>query len=161
MDSLGEFNSQLDFEWTSRELLDTVLAIASESIFDVNVCIFVDALDEHDGNHRDLVSIIDALDQSKNNNFFCLRLCLASRQENIFKDAFGHCPNFQIHESTRGDIQKYTEGRIRYAVSGNLSGESHLALSCLIEEVIEKAEGVFLWVRLVCDELIDGLCERA
>ena len=44
-------------------------------------------------------------------------------------------------------------------MSGNLTKDGELALSSLIEDVIDKAEGVSLWVRLVNDELIEGLCE--
>lgn len=44
-------------------------------------------------------------------------------------------------------------------MSGNVTKDGELALSSLIEDVIDKAEGVSLWVRLVNDELIEGLCE--
>ncbi len=146
-------------DWEIPELQDALLSIASKSTFDVNICIFVDALDEHDGNHRDLLSTLDRLTRLTDNSSFRLRLCLAGRQENIFKDAFRNCPGFSIHEHTTSDIRQYTEGRIQCAMSGNLTEDGELALSSLVENVIEKAEGVFLWVRLVSDELIEGLCE--
>ncbi len=146
-------------DWKTGELQDALLSIASKSTFDVNICIFVDALDEHDGNHRDLLSTLDRLTRLTDNSSFRLRLCLAGRQRNIFKDAFRNCPGFSIHEHTTSDIRQYTEGRIQCAMSGNLTEDGELALSSLVENVIEKAEGVFLWVRLVSDELIEGLCE--
>ena len=138
---------------------DALISIACKSVSDVNICIFVDALDEHDGNHRDLLTTLDRLARLTDNRFFRLRLCLAGRQENIFKDAFRDCPGFSIHELTTGDIHRYTEGRLQNAISGNLTRAGKSALSSLIEDIINKAEGVFLWVRLVNDELIEGLCE--
>ena len=152
-------DDEIRYNWNPSVLQDALFSIACNSAVDVNLCIFVDALDEHDGNHRELLSTLDRLTRLTNNYFFRLRLCLAGRQENIFKDAFRDCPGFSIHERTTGDIRRYTEGRIQDVMSGILTKDGELALSSLIEDVIDKAEGVFLWVRLVNDELIEGLCE--
>ena len=156
---LTQNDDRINYNWSRSVLQDALVSIACKSVVDVNICIFVDALDEHDGNHRDLISTLNRLAGLTGNNFFRLRLCLAGRQENIFKDAFRDCPGFSIHEFTTGDIRRYTEGRIQDAMSGKLTRDSELALSSLIEDVIDKAEGVFLWVKLVNDELVEGLCE--
>ena len=158
-DILKENDDQTSYDWSPGVLQDALFSIACKSVVDVNICIFVDALDEHDGNHRDLLSTLDRLTRLTGNNFFRLRLCLAGRQENIFKDAFRDCPGFSIHDHTTGDIRQYTERRIQDAMSGKLTRDSELALSSLIEDIIDKAEGVFLWVNLVNDELAEGLCE--
>ena len=158
-EDISNQNDEISYNWNPSVLQDALFSIANNSVVDVNICIFVDALDEHDGNHRELLSTLDRLTRLTNNHFFRLRLCLAGRQENIFKDAFRDCPGFSIHELTTGDIRRYTEERIQNVMSGNLTKEGELALSSLIEDVIDKAEGVFLWVRLVNDELIEGLCE--
>ena len=158
-DILKQNDDQISDNWSPSVLQDALLSIACKSVVDVNICIFVDALDEHDGNHRELLSTLDRLTRLTGNNFFRLRLCLAGRQENIFKDAFRDCPGFSIHDHTTGDIRRYTERRIQDAMSGKLTRDSELALSSLIEDIIDKAEGVFLWVKLVNDELVEGLCE--
>ena len=158
-DILKQDDDEINYSWSPSMLQDALFSIACKSVFDVNICIFVDALDEHDGNHRDLLSTLDRLTRLTGNHCFRLRLCLAGRPENIFKDAFRDCPGFSIHELTTGDIRRYTEGRIQDVMSGNLTRDGEVALSGLIEDVIDKAEGVFLWVRLVNDELIEGLCE--
>ena len=158
-DVLEQNDREIHYDWSPGVLQDALFSIASRSVFDLNICIFVDALDEHDGNHRDLLSTLDRLTRLTGNPFFRLRLCLAGRQENIFKDAFRDCPGFSIHELTTGDIRRYTEGRLQDVMRANLTSDGELALSGLIEDIIDKAEGVFLWVRLVSDELIEGLCE--
>ena len=158
-DILKPNDDQINYNWSPSVLQDALFSIACKSVVDVNICIFVDALDEHDGNHRDLLSALDRLTRLTGNNFFRLRLCLAGRQENIFKDAFRDCPGFSIHDLTTGDIRRYTDRRIQDAMSGKLTRDSELVLSSLIEDIIDKAEGVFLWVKLVNDELIEGLCE--
>lgn len=153
------FADSMEKTWGLSLMQDALIAIASSAVFPVNICIFVDALDEHDGNHRDLLSTLDHLTRLSYNKFFHLRLCMAGRQENIFRVAFRDCPGFAIHELTRSDICQYTEGRLKNAASANLTEDGELALSGLIDDVVDRAEGVFLWVRLVVDELIEGLCE--
>lgn len=145
--------------WCLNIIQDALIAIASTVDCHVNMCIFVDALDEHDGNHRDLLSTLDQLTSLSNNTFFRLRLCMAGRQENIFRVAFWDCPGFAIHELTISDICHYTKGRLKNAVCADLTKGGELALLDLIDGVVDRAEGVFLWVRLVVDELIEGLCE--
>ncbi|OCL14829.1 hypothetical protein AOQ84DRAFT_276616, partial [Glonium stellatum] len=78
-----------------------------------------------------------------------LRICLASQPENVFKDAFQSCPGFAIHEFTTGDIRAYAEGRMQEELNRDLTEEGEVELNELIENVIERAQGVFLWVRLV------------
>ncbi len=84
---------------------------------------------------------------------------MAGRQENIFKGAFQEFPGLLIHEFTTSDSRQYREGRLQDAMKGILMQEGKLALSSSIEDIINRAEGVFLWVRLVHDELMKGLRE--
>lgn len=44
-------------------------------------------------------------------------------------------------------------------MKGNLTEDGQSALFSLAEDILSRAEGVFLWVRLVSDEMIEGLCE--
>lgn len=145
--------------WSSCTIQDALLSIATKTEVGVNICLFIDALDEHDGNHNDLVSTLSRLAQRRENPLYRLRLCLACRPENVFKDAFGNCPGFLIHEQTTNDIKRYAEGRIQAAIGGRFSEKGEQELNDLLQKIIEKANGVFLWVRLVVDELLEGLCE--
>lgn len=133
----------------------TLLLIASKSTFDINVCVLIDAPDEHDGDHRDLSSTLDRLTPMTQNPSFRLRLCMAGRQESVFKDAFRNCAGFSIQEHTTRDILEYTKGRMQNVMRGDLMEDGESGLSTSTNNVIERAEGVFLWVRLVVDELIE------
>src|SRR5436190_1493865 len=64
---------------------EALIAIATQTSVKVNLCLFIDALDEHGGNHRDLLRILNRLVDSTNNKLFRLRLCLASRPQNVFR----------------------------------------------------------------------------
>lgn len=63
-----------------------------------------------------------------------------------------------IHELTRQDIQHYTKTELSHhpQVYTPKSHDSK-AFSILVEEIIQKAQGVFLWVYLVIRSLARGL----
>lgn len=145
--------------WTQSQLQEATLSIASKTIAHLNLCLFIDALDEHDGNHRELISTLIALTEFKENPNFKIRLCVAGRPENIFKDAFRDYPSLAIHDYTETDIRLYAEDRIRQENNSILTDEGKRGLQVLVTELVVKARGVFLWVRLVVDEIIEGLTD--
>ena len=145
--------------WTLKVLRDVLELIGRKSTDEVNICLFVDALDEHDGNHRELVLILRGMAQLTANPAFRVRLALAGRPENVFKTAFQDCPGFSIHEYTTDDIRCYAEDRIQADMPRELSVEYEEGLRNLVANIVLKAQGVFLWVRLVVGEIIEGICE--
>ena len=145
--------------WTQSQPQEATLSIASKSTSHLNLCLFIDALDEHDGNHKELISTLIALTKFKENPVFKIRLCIAGRPENIFKDAFRDYPSFAIHDYTETDIRLYAEDRIRQENKSTLTDEGKRGLQLLVTELVVKARGVFLWVRLVVDEIIEGLTD--
>ena len=145
--------------WTLKNLQDALELIGRKSTNEVSICLFVDALDEHDGNHRELVLILRKIAQLTDNPAFRVRLALAGRPENVFKTAFQGCPGFSIHEYTTDDIRHYAEDRIKADMAGELSIEYEEGLKKLVENIVRDAQGVFLWVRLVVNEIVEGICE--
>ncbi|KAF2175974.1 hypothetical protein K469DRAFT_761665 [Zopfia rhizophila CBS 207.26] len=88
-----------------------------------------------------------------------IKICVSSRPWNVYEDAFGGDPSrmLRLQDLTRGDIRLY--------VTDNLETNSHYlaikevddAYKQLVEEITERADGVFLWVFLVVRELLHGL----
>ncbi|KAH8897965.1 hypothetical protein GQ53DRAFT_837684 [Thozetella sp. PMI_491] len=153
------FLGKKEVVWEAKDVLSAFWLINTARIPPVHLCFFVDALDEHSGNHRELLNVLNSLAEPKTRGALFVKMCVASRPENIFQDAFSKCPGFKIHEHTRDDITKYAITRLReesYLVDGYLD---HSFLDVLIPEILEKAEGVFIWVRLVVEELLEGLCD--
>jgi len=137
--------------WTTEDIKEALKLIASEGT--VNLCLFIDALDEHFGNHRELLMVLDILTRARNPNFR-LRLCLASRPENVFQQALQSTPGFAIHERTRRDIHQFATGKL-----ADVAADAPEQCALLIQDIVNKALGVFIWVRLVIDELIEGWVE--
>ncbi len=69
---------------------------------------------------------------------------------------------FYIQFYTHDDIRQYAQNRLersaRYRRLRTLEPGQHIPQqkAALVQEIIDRAEGVFLWVSLVCDELLRG-----
>lgn len=142
--------------WTQRELLDALQRIAEETDVPVNICIFIDGLDEYTGDHFDICQTLIKLSKAP-----FMKICVSSRPWNVFKDALGGAPDsvLYMHELTHDDIHSYTTDMLRKHPRWTaLEEETSLVSSeSLIEEVVEKSNGVFLWVTLVVRLLREGL----
>lgn len=145
--------------WDIRNLRKAILEILTQSSHMANLCLFLDALDEHAGENEQLVALIKEMAAAGEVNYQCVRvkICLASRPWDIFIKHFGQCPQFAMHEHTHHDIELYTTARIRKAA---YTSEPSPAEAELVAQIVREASGVFIWVRLVMDqvaqELIDG-----
>lgn len=108
-------------------------------------CFFIDGLDEYDGD-REVINTLVRLSQSGHT-----KICASSRPWNRFEDAFSTSKlrgNYlELHLHTRADISKYVGEELAIAFS-NLS-KVYEDWEPLVQDVIERSEGVFLWVMLV------------
>ncbi|KAI0143451.1 hypothetical protein GGR57DRAFT_508155 [Xylariaceae sp. FL1272] len=111
---------------------------------------------EYDGDHLDICQTLIQLSQCPS-----IKVCVSSRPWNVFEDALGDRPNAKLymHDLTRGDIRNYTHTRLREHPRWNILEEldGSVLSWTLIDEVVEKSNGVFLWVTLVVNLLREGL----
>jgi hypothetical protein len=146
--------------WTFDSLSAAWVAVTKQRKVPLSACIFLDALDEHEGDNHQLSKFIYELISSADWFMVRIKICVASRTWNVFGEHFGTCPQFAIHEYTAGDIQAYTSTRLSVPMS-SLGEETRLVLLPKIQrlssQVTTKARGVFIWVRIVVDELVKGL----
>ena len=143
-------------QWTLDNMTSAILAIFNDQSSSTNLAFFIDGLDEFNDNHRHLVEVLRGFTADKSVQRRKIKLCLSSRPEPLFKFAFGYCPGFSIHDYTRSDIQLYAYRRIASAFPYlDREPDTLSELQELIFEMTDKANGVFIWVRLVVDELVD------
>ncbi|KAK0707260.1 hypothetical protein B0H67DRAFT_555992 [Lasiosphaeris hirsuta] len=138
--------------WTTLELTAALNRVAAADKVSRKFCFFIDGLDEYNGDHLDLCELMQSLSLSKN-----LKLCISSRPWNVFEDAFGRDSKFYMQDLTRDDIFRYASGRLRSHPRWSLLDLGEYAQQNFIDEIRERAEGVFLWVFLVTKSLRDGL----
>ncbi|KAK5214475.1 hypothetical protein LTR41_000668 [Exophiala xenobiotica] len=143
-------------EWDTESLLDALRAIFTGSM-GLNLCLFIDALDEHHGAHGNLLDMLHELlqvSQSKQNR---LKLCVASRPEAIFVERLRSCAGLRMQDHTESDILTYTRNRLSAEVSQHRLRKKDAFFKNIVEHIANSAQGVFIWVRLVMDELIEAI----
>jgi hypothetical protein len=113
----------------------------------------IDGLDEFDGRSSDLISLV--LDAAKHPN---VKICVSSRPWPVFQDSFDSLPSLLLERLTHNDIDTYVKAKLnenRYFL--RLKAQQPDDASRLMNDVVEKSAGVFLWVYLVVRELLEGL----
>jgi hypothetical protein len=115
----------------------------------------IDGLDEFDGNHKELVDIVLSAAAKPH-----VKVCVASRPWLVFADTFECRPKLLLERLTEKDIRKYVEdafkGNRHYRRLEELEPDR---ASTLGREITTRAAGVFLWVYLVVQSLLDGLSD--
>lgn len=146
-------DDQREREWTEKELHEMLRAAVHEVSKSMKMCLFVDGLDEFSGEHHDLISLFRDLMEHPN-----VKVCVSSRPWLVFEEAFMHKPSMMLQDLTYADIKNYVTSKMQ----GNqgfkqlLRREPQFA-NQLIENVVSKASGVFLWVNLVVESLLAGM----
>ncbi|KAJ4123183.1 hypothetical protein NW768_009711 [Fusarium equiseti] len=140
-------------EWGWEELQETFYNLASLNNSNFKLVMFIDGLDEFDGNPATLILWIKDLITK-----FSIKLCVGSRPWNAFSDAFNQYPTLTMQTLTAPDIQTYINGHL----NTNSAFRDWQALSpngteALRKDLLEKADGVFLWVYVVVRELLLAL----
>ena len=136
--------------WTWLELTNALETLVADQ--ELRFAFFIDGLDECDGDSMELCRYILKLA-----NFANVKLCVASRPLLAFEEAFEGRPRLRMEELTREDIHLFVANKLRSSPMF-LTLERYMRgpAADLIFGITERAQGVFLWVRLVVQSLIDG-----
>ncbi|KAK5626750.1 hypothetical protein RRF57_002465 [Xylaria bambusicola] len=140
--------------WTLEELASCMEKVVSLDDLPIRLCLFIDGLDEYQGDHSELVSHIMKICQSAS-----IKICVASRPWIDFPVPFEDSAwKLFMQDLTINDIELY----VRDLLHGNqyyqrLKARDETETEKLIAGVTTKAQGVFLWVDLVLRSLLRGL----
>jgi len=89
------------------------------------------------------------------------KFCLSSRPWLVFEDAFQDLPGLRLQDLTFNDIRSFVADKLEgHQRMCKLSKEQPGHASELVQEIVSKADGVFLWVTLVVRDLLSGLRNR-
>ncbi|RYP56283.1 hypothetical protein DL771_012070 [Monosporascus sp. 5C6A] len=122
-------------------------------------CYFVDGLDEYDGDaleHRKLAEKLMAWADSK-----AVKVVCSARPHTVFLDVFNRAgPTISFHQLTRSDIRDFAESQfVTYLGVPELREAKETCLD-ITEDIVSRADGVFLWASLVVRSLINGALEH-
>ncbi|KAI8630989.1 hypothetical protein F5Y19DRAFT_463797 [Xylariaceae sp. FL1651] len=104
--------------------------------------------------------VIDGLDEFEDviSNKSNVKLCVSSRPWLVFEDTFRSRPSLRMEDLTIRDIRQFAYDRLRENVMFlRLQELFQDQADMLVEQVTQKASGVFLWVVLVVKSLLEGL----
>jgi hypothetical protein len=137
--------------WTLRELETAFTNLIQQP--SLKICLLIDGLDEYDGDHVEIAQLFMGVINSPG-----VKICVSSRPLIIFETLFRACPNLRLQDLTFDDIYFYVKTKLEgqdevLRLVQDQPGE----FASLINEIILKASGVFLWVSLVVKSLIEGL----
>ncbi|KAE8823942.1 hypothetical protein PTNB85_08500 [Pyrenophora teres f. teres] len=137
--------------------LDAVLRALETLLRDEGVqtnyrfCFFVDALDEYEDTiFRDYRYMVEHLhswvDISKN----ALKICVSSREYNVFENMFAANQRIRMQDFTRNDMQRYVNDRLEDILDiGNRKD--------ITRKIVERSDGIFLWLVLVVKALRESV----
>jgi len=168
----------LSQEFTTWTNLSNAFVSMLDHLCNSKICLFLDGLDEYriidrldqyteermdliyDGTNEDEAwgrstwiteghrEIVRFLRQIKNRDN--MKVCFSSRELNVFEQEFRNFPRLQVHEHTAESIAHYCKGRLTEEAP-DLMDRSEF-----VSSITGKSSGVFLWVRIVVDMLVDG-----
>ena len=140
--------------WTFQELTQTFHRLQQEQTQSTHFCFFIDGVDEYEGEHLDIIDIIHHLIKSTH-----IKICFSSRPWNVFERAYGENDGrkIRLQDLTRSDIERFAGDKL---TEGQHSFKMHVqeqAYRNLVKEIVDKSDGVFLWVYLVVRSLRRGM----
>ena len=142
-----------DDGWTLTELLKAFKQLLAQDVLPAKFCFLIDGLDEFNGDHNAIVKLLRKIPKSSN-----VKICVSSRPLLIFEEAFGSGPNMMLQDLTHNDIYNYVSNKLeQHPRILELKVEDPKEAPALVEEIVSRASGVFLWVKLAVRSLLEGL----
>lgn len=163
----SRWSSDLGIPWTRSELIDTLKSLALKST-STKFFFLIDGLDEYQdyanpqgsreggvsAHVRDIIEVINDLADLQD-----IKLCVSSRPWPAFENAFGQATRrkLYVHNENREDIGRYIRERFTSSPAYQKSLIPPKDLQTLSNSMVEDSRGVFLWVSLVVESLLQGL----
>lgn len=120
-----------------------------------SLCLFIDGLDEYEGDYWKFAKTITHWAASSKH----VKFCLSSRPYSAFQRHFAldEDQHLRLHDLTITDMYRFVSDQFREderytAIEDNIRHEFDL-----LSAIVDRSDGVFLWVRLVTVELLSGM----
>jgi hypothetical protein len=139
--------------WSLQELMEGLEKFLHHSIKEAKICLFIDGLDEYDGNHGEIIEFFTKIVRDGGQD---VKVCLSSRPWPVFEAAFKSVPNLELQLLTLEDRRQYVVDKFQKdARMRRIMRKEYEEGLLLMGEVVERADGVFLWVILVVRFLLE------
>lgn len=139
--------------WTIRRLQRTLQEVIDKLQSSCHLCFFIDGLDEFDEDEGELIAFIQDIVLNTG-----VKVCTSSRPSKIFEDAFGPSAKLRLQDLTDKDIQRYVTDQFqRVPQLKSMASQNEFEMNNLKKQIVNRAQGVFLWVSLAMKDQIRGL----
>ena len=121
----------------------------------LKLALLIDGLDEFDEDHHDLVRLLRDANIEPG-----VKICASSRPWNIFRDAYSNNPMLQLENLTREDIKSFVQEQVQLSPGyHDFAAINPKAARKTITDIVDKSQGVFLWVSVISGLLEAGFQE--
>lgn len=129
--------------WSQDRLIKALeTGLALHHLADDCVFILIDGLDELEGDHLGLLSVICQIERMEST-----KSCLSSRPEPIFQSEIYTYPTVRLEDLNFPDIKKFVKSTF---AAVNYPHLEH------IDKIVRRAQGIFLWAALVSNDVVKG-----
>ncbi|KAK6367217.1 hypothetical protein LTR64_008078 [Lithohypha guttulata] len=151
-DVLAKYELTLE-QILSSQQADKMIDMLAEVIRSekLNVLFFVDGLDEYEHDIRELIRLLEEV-RSRTK----LRLCLASRPEPAIQAMLNAVPQIKVQNFNASGIEVYVRTTIK-DLRTNVNYDQTIPIEPSITYILDKAEGVFLWVHFAVNTFLECL----
>jgi hypothetical protein len=140
--------------WSSRQLHDALERLIRQTQYPLNMCFCIDGLDEFSEDTEQLCLFFKRLSAMSDN----LKICVSSRPWVAFKHNFEGGASLRLQDLSANDISTYVHDKLNASVAfTQLAARDEDLTSKLTKEIVARAEGVFLWVKVVIRILLQGV----
>lgn len=142
--------SALIHAWTKERLDHAWRQLIVQKPASTHLCLFVDGLDEFEGDEDSLLEMVDFLGRDPGT-----RICVSSRPEQMFRRGFLDSPQLKLQDLNYPDIERATRERLDPTLKQYFP-DSTSDITRLVKSVTTGSQGVFLWADLICKDLKNG-----
>ncbi|KAI6473655.1 hypothetical protein MCOR17_002528 [Pyricularia oryzae] len=138
-------------DWSEKELRSLVKTVIESE--PSPICVFIDGLDEVPVQQKlwEQVRMLAEFDKAS------VKLCVSSRPELRFENVLREYPRLRLQDLTHDDLQTFVKTALVDELYTKFASESSPAVEEFANCLLEKAAGVFLWIKLVTASLKRGL----
>jgi AAA ATPase domain len=151
---------KLSLEWKALELMEAFRSFINAAVEYSKICLFVDGLDEFDGDQQELVQFFGNLGKGVHGNR--VKMCLSSRPCAVFEKSFqSSVPNLKLQQLTNQDMYHFVADTLNSDVQIRICFEGNATVKhALFKEIVQRADGVFLWARLTVTKILKDFRPR-
>ncbi|RSM00237.1 hypothetical protein CDV31_011858 [Fusarium ambrosium] len=136
-------------EWKFEQLQSFFGRITLKTSLSTNFCLFIDGLDEYDGDETHIAELISSISQSQH-----IKVCISTRPRTTFQNLWP--ADLSMKDFTQNDMKVYVEKILGKSKEFEALQLADPTRDALVNEIAKHAKGVWLWVELVTKDIIQA-----